>query len=677
MKTSYYLFIGISILLHACSTEKAPESNIHIDTKPHQLSIGTTSFSFGANSDLTKDVSVTAENTGWEFTNIPTSWLSVTPSSGSTSAAVKLTATENKSVDETRVHVMNFHSTDANYGYSRDISVSQAAATVYINPRETSYGCEAVANSKTIGIDSNVEWDATCSETWVTLTKGNGQLTISATENLGASRTATISLKRVGTTTTVSTISVAQSEANVTGSTETLQFDISAGSKTVPIIAGASWTAYTSDPSWISVTPEAGNNGNATLTISVTANVSSNTRSGFVYVKIGDNTKLSIPIQQEKLSIIIEGSSFVLEGYGTGSHQLNVVSNAPWTLTSKPEWLDVTPNSGNAGTTSITLTAEENPSSHFRQGNLVLGIPNTAVSTSILVEQSGIGVNEEDLFFAWNENKQTLSISATDSWSAMASEEWISLSQYSGAGPTNITVTVTTNDNEDERNGKITFILNGSTKEISVRQGGQYLKIGETAGLIPAMGGIVSIAVNTTVGAQGTLEYSGNVKDWVLINNETNNTYKLSIATNPSQYNRSAVFTIKPTQETTNQAATAGVKYSITQKGRIITTNVKRIEFFCQGGTSNLYTIQADGEYSIQKDSADTWYVIKHNTSTNVFSIVVSENTANQNREGKITLWLNNLPDGEKCEVEIPVLQFSKGLNIGISGFKDDENWNK
>ena len=394
-------------------------------------------------------------------------------------------------------------------------------------------------------------------------------------------------------------------------------------------------------------------------------------------MKIGDNTKLSIPVQQEALSITIEGSSSVLDGFGNATQQLSVVSNASWTLISKPEWLDVTPNIGNAGTTSITLAAEKNPSNHFRQGDLVLGIPNTAVATSVLVEQSGIGTGDGDLVFAWNESKQTLSISSTESWSAMVSEGWIRLSQYSGAEPTDITVTVTTNDSEDERNGKITFISNGATKEVSIHQGGQYLKIGETAGIVPALGGIVSIAVNTTVGAFGTIEYSEIVKDWIQISNEANNTYKLFVATNPSQYSRSAVFTIKPTQETTNQSATAGVKYYLTQKGRIITTNVKRIELFCQGGTSNTYTIQADGEYSIKKDSADTWYVIKHNTLTNDFSIVVSENTANQKREGKITLWLNNLPDGEKYEVEIPVLQFSRGLNIGFSGFGDDENWNK
>ena len=651
-----------------------PPSNIVIDQKPRQLSIGTDQFSFGANTNLTKDVSVTSENTGWVFQNIPSTWLTVTPSSGSASATVKLTATENKSVDETRVHVMNFHSTDANYGYSRDISVSQAATTVYITPRETSYGCEAVANSKTIGIDSNVEWEAACTETWVTLTKGNGQLTIAAAENLGASRSATIMLRRVGTTATVSTVSVTQSEANVTGSTETLQFDINAGSKSVPITAGASWTAYASDPSWISVTPEAGNNGSATLTISVTANASSNTRSGFVYVKIGDNTKLSIPIQQDKINLSVEGTLPVLDGEGTGVYTISVYSTLSWVLTSKSEWLKVSPERGEAGTTVVSVSAEKNTSIHSRPGSITLSIPQTSVSVNIPVEQAGVNMGADALNFSWSASSQTLGLSAPNTWSAMVSEEWISLSQYAGTGSTDVTVSVTTNDSEDERNGTINIVTEGDTRNIKVHQEGQYLKIGETAGTVSAMGGTVSIAVSTTVGAQGSVEYSGNVKDWLQVNNEANNTYKLTVSANPSQYSRSAVFTIKPTMATTNQSSTAGVIYAITQKGRNLTTNVGRIEFFSKGGTSSVYTIQADGVYNIQKASGDSWYVLQHDASANTFYIVASENSKSDKREGMLTLSLRNMPDGENYIIDIPVIQYPSAYVV-VDGFGDDKDW--
>lgn len=673
-KNCIVLGILLSVILYACSSEKTQE-NIHIDTKPHQLSIDKTSISLGASSNLSADAKVTAENTGWEFSNIPSSWLEVKPSSGRTTTTVNITAQANTSVDETRIQVVQFHSTETDYNYSRDISVSQAAATVSIVPKETSFGCEAVANSKTIDIESNVEWDATCSETWVTLTKGNGLLTIAAAENLGASRTATISLKRVGTTTTVSTISVTQSEANVTGSTETLNFKVNGESKQVPITAGASWTAYTSDPSWISVTPEAGSNGSATLTISVTANASSNTRSGFVYVKIGDNTKLSIPIQQDKINLSVEGTLTVLDGEGTGTYTISVVSTSPWVVTFKSDWIKVSPDKGEAGTTVVSVSAEKNTSIHSRPGSITLSIPQTSVSINIPVEQAGVNMGADALSFGWSKDSKTVNLSVPNTWSAMVSEEWMSLSQYAGTGSTDVTVSVTTNDSEDERNGTINIVTEGDTRDIKVHQEGQYLKIGETAGTVSALGGSISIAVSTTVGAQGNVEYQGNMKNWIQVSNDADNIYKLTVSANPSQYVRKAVFTIKPTMATTNQSSTAGVKYTITQKGRSLSTNVSGIEFFSKGGISSVYTIQADGAYDIQKQSGDLWYVLQHDTSANTFYIVASENSKSDKREGMLTLSLRNMPGGETYTVEIPIIQYPSAY-IVVDGFGGDQNWN-
>lgn len=670
------LCVVASFTLMGCPSDSVTSpSEIIIDKKPHQLSIGATSISLGANSNLSKDISVTSDNTGWEFLNVPTTWLSVSPSNGKASTTVRLTATENTSVDETRTQVMQFRSTEPDYTYSRDISVSQATATVYINPKETSYGCEAAANSKTIGIDSNVEWEATCAEQWLTLTKGNSQLTIAATENLGASRSATILLKRSGTTTTVSTISVTQSEANVTGSTETLNFNVNGESRQVSITAGASWTAYTSDPSWISVTPESGKDGSATLTISVTANASSNTRSGFVYVKIGDNTKLSIPVQQDNMSISSEGTLPVLDGEGTRTYPINVVSTSPWIVTSKSDWLKVSPDKGEAGTTSVSVSADKNPSIHARNGSLEFGIPQTSIKAKVDVEQAGVGMGADALNFSWSGSSQTLGLSAPNTWNAMVSTDWISLSQYSGTGSTDVTVSVTTNDSEDERNGMINIVTEGETKGIKVHQEGQYLKIGGTAGTVSAMGGSVMIAVNTTVGAQGSLAYSGNMKDWIQVSNNTSNNYTLIVSANPSQYSRNAVFTIKPTMATTNQSSSAGVKYTINQKGRILSTNVSKIEFFSKGGSSSVYTIQADGTYSIQKGSMDSWYVLLPDETANTFYIVASENDTNSKREGLLTLSLRNMPDGENYSIEIPIIQFPS--NPLIEGFGEDQNWNQ
>ena len=661
-------------MLTACSSEKTQE-NIRIDTKPHQLSIDKDKISLGAKANSSAELKVTAENTGWEFTNIPSSWLAVKPSSGRTTTTVNITAQENTSVDETRVQVIQFHSTETDYNYSRDISVSQAAATVSITPNETSFGCEAAANSKTISIDANVEWDAESAESWLTLTKSKTQLTINIMENLGTSRTTTILLKRIGTTATVSTITVTQSEANVTGGTETLSFNVNGESKEVPITAGASWTAYTSDESWLSVTPAEGKTGAATLTISTTANASSATRSGFVYVKIGDDTKLSIPIQQDKMDIKIEGTPIQLNSNGQDLYQLNVISTSVWELLSKPEWVHLDPEKGDVGSVMIAVSAEKNSSIHSRSGKIKIGIPNTTIFAEVSVEQSGVETNDKNLIFGWSASQQILDIPFPNEWSAMSSADWITLSQYSGFGSGEIVISVSTNDKDDDRSASIIFVTESNSFTITVHQEGQYLKTDNRDAVISAMGGVINITVATTVGAQDYIEYEGETKDWIQVSREQEYNYKLTVEKNPSHYSRNATFRILPTLATTNSEAKAGVKLLITQSGRSISANVKKIGFFSQGGTSSVYTIQADGDYSMQKGSSDVWYILQHDALTKTFSIIASENSTDNTREGKLTLSLTNLPLGESCSIEIPIIQYNSGIYIDFEDYDKEQDW--
>ena len=676
-KRPFIAIITMVLMAAGCSTEKTPE-NINIAPVAHRINVtGNTNITFGYNSNLSSSLKIEADNTGWELTGIPTGWLSATPTAGKTTTDVRLTAQENKSVDESRVAIMRVQSTEKGYNYSKDISVSQSAAEVVIAPRETSFSSSAAASVKTLSVDANVDWVAECSEEWLTLTKvSNSQLNISLTENLAKTRKATITLKRSGTSAAISTVAVTQEEAGVTGSTETLTFDANGGTKNVPITADASWSAYTSDPSWLSVSPESGKNGSATITISATTNASTNTRSGFVYIKIGDETKLSIPVQQEGMSLSIEGTLQVMNGEGTNSYQLSVVSTSKWSVKEKNEWLNITPDNGESGTTNIVVSAEKNSSIHSRQGSFTISIPNTPVSVNINVEQAGITIGPNTLYFGWSENSQSLNLSAPNAWNAMTSTDWITLSQYSGTGVSDIAVSVAINDNEDERNGTINIVTEGETKDIAVHQDGQYLKINPFSYSLSPMGSSFSITVSTTVGSQYSVDYLDNAKDWIQVSNNEGNIFKLTLSANPSRVARRADFSIKPTMATTNQACSSGVKQRIKQDGRSLSTSVKEIEMFSKGGTSSIYTIQAHGEYDIKKKSDDSWYVLQHDESANTFSVIVSKNTTKKKREGLITLSLLNMPEGESYIVEIPIIQYPSGVSIDIEGFGDDKNWN-
>ena len=625
-------------------------------------------------------LAIKSQNVSWELTGAP-SWLTLSQKSGSGDATVTMTAAENKDVDNSRVAVLQLKSTTAKYEFSKSVTVTQSAASIYLTTSETSLTLAPQAVQKNITISSNVEWEAVSSADWLELTKTNATtLSLNASENTTAgTRTATVTLRRVGTTQALATISVVQSEAGITGSTDTVAFTADGGTKSVEINADVTWSATTSEASWLTVTPTSGTGGKVSLGISALANNSAAARSAYVYVKIGTEQKLAIPVSQEGISFNVVGAlENVFAADGSTKQKLTVESNTAWAVLSCPEWLTVTPAQGSKGTTEITLQAAANNSLDSRSATLRIGIEGLTIYKDITVAQEGVTIDlgDRSLDFGWETAEREVEITFPGSWSAMASDDWLTLSQSSGIGEETIIVTAATNPGEDVRTGTITVASEGRSMKITAVQQGQYLKINSTAGEVGAMGGSINLTVTTTVGAAASVEYQGTAKDWVTYDNDDKGNYTLSVAYNPSSNNRTAQFVIKPTMSGTNTTCSSGVKFAITQKGRSLSANVNSIAISAAGGTSDTYTITADGGYSITKPEADDWYTLQQDSASCTFSIVATESTTGENRTSQITVSLTGLPSGETKDLVIEVLQYDlyngyDAVDLGLpSGIK-------
>ena len=677
-KYRYILYIICVLCTLSCADDKMPNGGTFLD-RPYHLSIGKDVLSFGASQNLSDNIVINSNDVSWEITGAP-DWLTLSATNGTGNAVVPVTASENKSIDNPRAALLNITSTSPKYQYNKSIEVSQLAATVSLTVDKTSLSLAPLAVTESVAVNSNVEWEAICSSSWITLSKnGDTALQISASENLtGTARTATVNLRRKGFTATLATISVTQSEGGVTGSTEELAFGIDGGTKSVEIDADVAWNA-SSSASWLAVTPEEGAAGKAQLKITALANSSANSRNGFVYVKIGSVKKLSIPVSQEGISLEVNGTLQNFAASGSDSQKLSVTANKEWKVLSSPEWVTVTPGEGSKGTTEVTVKAAENRSLNPRSATFRIGFEGLNVYKDITVAQEGLDseFGGSTLEFPWEASQKDIEIVVPDSWSAMASSDWISLSQYSGNGGEKVYVMVQTNDNEDARTGTVTFVTEGRTFTFSVVQQGQYLKINSTAGEVAAMGGSVELSITTTVGAKDSIEYEGAASGWLAVSGDSNGNYTLTAVYNPSMNPRVAQFVIKPTMDATNSTCTQGVRFTVTQKGRNLMASTDKVEMFKSGGTSATYTITADGKYSISKPDADNWYVLQHDEKAQSFTLYLSENRTDDTRESLLTISLLELPEGEVKQVVISVTQYADGVNIGvdIDGWEDDYDW--
>ena len=649
----------VTTLAVSCVEERMP-ADVQPADVPCVLKTSRSAFSFNAKMATIK-FDIKSQNVSWELTGAP-EWLTISQKSGSGDATVTLTATGNKDVDNNRVAVLQLKSTTSKYEFSKNLTVTQSAADVFLNTSESSLTFAPQAVQKNVTVSSNVEWEAISSADWLALSKPEATtLSLNASENTTAgTRTATVTLRRVGKTQTLATISIVQSEAGVTGSTEEVAFEVDGGTKSVDIEADVAWSTRTSATSWLTVTPTSGTGGKASLGITALANNSTAARSGYVYVNIGTTQKLAIPVSQEGISFDVTGTLENFAAAGSDEQKLTVESNTAWAVLSCPEWLTVTPSQGNKGTCEITLQATANNSLNSRSATLRLGIEGVSVYKDITVAQESVltELGDRSLDFGWESSQKELTITVPGSWSAMASDDWLTLSQTGGIGEETILVTAAANPGEDARTGTITVASEGRSIKITVIQQGQYLKINSTAGEVGAMGGSVSLTVTTTVGAAATVEYQGTAKEWLTFDSDGKGNYTLQAAYNPSANSRTAQFVIKPTMSGTNTTCSSGVKFAVTQKGRSLSANVSKIVFSVAGGTSGTYTITADSTYTITKPEADDWYTLQQDSVNSTFYIVASENTAGQQRNSQLTVSLTGLPSGEEKSLAIEVVQY-------------------
>ena len=183
--------------------------------------------------------------------------------------------------------------------------------------------------------------------------------------------------------------------------TESWTSGYSAESKTITVSSNDSWTASVSSlSSWLTVSPAEGSSGDTIVTLSVTENTSTSLdRSATVTFKCKNDTTKTATVEVKQLKK--ESTTYAITVGGKTSNTwsapafnasttFSLAASHAWAVSDKPSWLTVTPDSGNAGDTTITLTAENNTSSVSRDATVTFTC-GTATAT-VSVTQAGMEI---------------------------------------------------------------------------------------------------------------------------------------------------------------------------------------------------------------------------------------------------------------------------------------------
>lgn len=661
MKRHIFLYILSSIFLVGCSEKYDEGLGLYPTLTPRYMVVTPTALSYSALAS-SKSLQVTSTETPWEIEN-EIGWISTSPTSGSSSASVNVGVTENKSGDDVRTGIFYLKSNVSDWKYETPISVTQAGATPIISLSKSEIDFAGTPNSETITVTANCSWSASSSANWLTVSQKDNTITLAVTANeSNSNRTGTISVVHYGTTNASQKITVRQVPASINASTESLVFNNTASSVNVTINAEASWTS-SSSASWIDISPASGESGTSTMKVSVSPNTSTSERTGYVNLSIGGSQRIQIPVRQRGIYIETEESELSFNAAG-GSQNLSVLSNTNWTVSSAPSWITVSPSQGE-GDGTVKVTASENPNTANRSGVIHLTQTGLSIDVAVTVSQAGktFDVNTTVLNFEDKSSTQTINIQTDGTWTASASDSWITISPTTASGNSTLSVSVSENISDDERSGQVMVVMADKSATINVVQKGKYFTVSNNLLTYTSKGGVIDVSISTND------SWSAKVEDgstWLTLSKTRgtgNVDVKVTASDNASVNSRTATLIFETPH---NQK----VRVVVTQDARYLRVDTREILFYSKGGISEAITVSTDGTYKIT--CSDSWFSVSQ--SSNTFTVTATENSDKDPRIGSVTIALTDLKDGTHS-LTLTVTQLNYGGSFLRKDYDDDHNW--
>lgn len=231
------------------------------------------------------------------------------------------------------------------------------------------------------------------------------------------------------------------------------------GTYTIPVTTNSPSFTTSTDQSWIKVSQEG-----TVVTMTLTDNTTSNTRSGHIYFDI-DCQQFANSVTTKRfymevlqtppaITATTERLSF---NENAGSAVIAFTSDLPWTAYASHSWIQVDPESGLAGESDVTVSVTANGEAKSRTGYVYLKMATGTVE--IPVYQAGLYLDASPggMTFESGESTQILSVKTNLSfWSVLEHPDWASVTPESGeTGVHELKVTVAENNETQMRYGKL------------------------------------------------------------------------------------------------------------------------------------------------------------------------------------------------------------------------------
>lgn len=391
-KTWFYILMAALQALVSCSDDTLGDMKGYPVLNASYLGVRKDNYDCSMSSG-NFNLHIDAVNAPWQISN-GVSWLSPSTLTGITDADVNVSYTGNPIAD-TRIGVFYVNSTISNYSKSIPVTVTQAAAYATLEVETSDVTLPANGESQSITITTNSPtWYAECtntSNTWLNLSKSEGALIISASENTSQyKRSAIIHVYKAKGSGNYVSVYVIQNGSSISASTETLLFEQPGADVKLSVTSDVAWQAYT-DVNWAEVSPQEGQAGKCELNISVAPNTTDYERTCNVYLKGKDEalSQIAIPIKQKGYYITTDFYRVHDLPPTNNDYDIKVQSNTEWEVKACPDWITPGQLKGE-GNATLPLKISANPSTSSRNGTIFIGRVGSSLKTNVTIQQNGV-----------------------------------------------------------------------------------------------------------------------------------------------------------------------------------------------------------------------------------------------------------------------------------------------
>lgn len=448
----------ITLVAAANTTDETRSAQITATTKDNTASMKVTQAAAEYYLSATPDT-ITCPSAGGEFTVAVSSnieWTVVTPqwitssvASGANDATLTLTiepmGDEVAGDRQGEVFIGNLTSVSTRIAI---VQVADPVLPITVLPGSLTFVC--TGETKTVEVETEDHWTATTEVDWVSLSPaegdGNAQVSVTLGENpIYTDRQAMVTFTTAAGL--IATLNIRQEASPDPHFLEvdptSFEFGKDGGEQHFTIGCDTDWE-ITWSADWLEVNPQTGT-GNATITMTVSANTIEEPRSARVVVKSGD-LLAEITIDQEAgdqpLTASFEPETVEID-YTGGFVNANLTSNTTWNLVAS-EWITLLDVVGQ-GNAALRIVVDNNLNPEGRTGFVNAMHNGELLATMTIVQEGMPNILEADvteLEARPEGGEYTIHVTANQAWTIDVDVDWFGCSPASGFGNGEFVITV-------------------------------------------------------------------------------------------------------------------------------------------------------------------------------------------------------------------------------------------